>query len=99
MNVTHQPYQYVGDNPVSNTDPTGECECSSIVSAEMSFIRLSLPIGKSSIPDYVGLLTDTLYSLYDIDPLVSPFISLVAIDLLTVTLALAALTELPDACS
>ena len=28
VNVTHQPYQYVGDNPGSNTDPTGECECS-----------------------------------------------------------------------
>ena len=27
VNVTHQPYQYAGDNPVSNTDPTGECEC------------------------------------------------------------------------
>ncbi len=37
MNVTHQPYQYAGDNPVSNTDPTGECQCISSSTALTDF--------------------------------------------------------------
>ena len=37
VNVTHQPYQYVGDNPVSNTDPTGECQCISSSTALTDF--------------------------------------------------------------
>jgi hypothetical protein len=47
--TTNQPYQYAGDNPVSNTDTTGHCACSVLLGVAQQFLKMSVTANVSAV--------------------------------------------------